>query len=109
MAFKLSNRSLAKMEGVDDSLVAVVNRAIELTKVDFGVIYGLRTVEEQKKLVAAGKSQPMKSKRLEGRAVEVMAEADGKGGWELKIYGDLCGASQSAGKELGGASKWGAA
>ena len=50
MSFKLSNRSLAKMEGVDESLVAVVKRAIELTKVDFGVIYGLRTVEEQKKL-----------------------------------------------------------
>ena len=46
MSFKLSNRSLATMEGVDESLVAVVKRAIELTKVDFGVIYGLRTVEE---------------------------------------------------------------
>ena len=93
MAFKLSNRSLAKMEGVDESLVAVVKRAIELTKVDFGVIYGLRTVEEQEKLVAAGKSQTMKSKHLEGRAVDLMAYVDGKGVWELNVYDDLCDAN----------------
>ena len=77
MAFKLSNRSLAKMEGVDESLVAVVKRAIELTKVDFGVIYGLRSVEEQEKLVAAGKSQTMKSKHLEGRAGDLRADVVG--------------------------------
>ena len=47
MSFKLSNRSLSKMDGVDENLVAVVKRAIELTKVDFGVIYGMHIVEEQ--------------------------------------------------------------
>jgi len=109
MAFKLSNRSLAKMEGVDESLVSVVKRAIELTKVDFGVIYGLRTVEEQEKLVAAGKSQTMKSKHLEGRAVDLMAYVDGKGVWELNVYDDLCDAMKEAAKELGVAIKWGAA
>ncbi len=45
MSFKLSQRSLNKMRGVEDDLVNVVKRAIELTKIDFGVIYGLRTVE----------------------------------------------------------------
>jgi uncharacterized protein YcbK (DUF882 family) len=78
MGFKLGKRSLEKLEGVDASLVAVVKRAIELTKIDFGVIYGLRTVEEQEKLFAAGKSQTMKSKHLEGRAVDLMAYVDGK-------------------------------
>jgi peptidoglycan L-alanyl-D-glutamate endopeptidase CwlK len=79
MSYKLSQRSLGKLEGVDANLVAVVKRAIELTKVDFGVVYGMRTVEEQEKLVAAGKSQTMKSKHLEGRAVDLMAYVDGKG------------------------------
>ena len=54
MAFKLSNRSKGKLEGVHPDMVAVVERAIELTKVDFGVTYGVRTVEEQEKLVASG-------------------------------------------------------
>ena len=64
MAFNLSNRSKKKLEGVHPDMVAVVERAIEITKVDFGVTYGVRTVEEQEKLVASGRSQTMKSKHL---------------------------------------------
>ena len=109
MSFKLSTRSLDKMEGVDENLVAVVKRAIELTKVDFGVIYGMRTLEEQEKLVAAGKSQTMKSNHLVGRAVDLMAYVDGKGVWELNVYDDLCDAMKEAAEELGTPIKWGAA
>ena len=97
------------MEGVDENLVAVVKRAIELTKVDFGVIYGMRTLEEQEKLVAAGKSQTMKSNHLVGRAVDLMAYVDGKGVWELNVYDDLCDAMKAAAEELGTPIKWGAA
>ena len=64
MAFKLSQRSFQKLVGVHPYLSSVVKDAIELTKIDFGVIYGVRTVEEQEKLVAAGRSQTMKSKHL---------------------------------------------
>ena len=64
MGFRLGNRSKQKLEGVHPDMVAVVERAIELTKVDFGVTYGVRTVEEQEKLVASGRSQTMKSKHL---------------------------------------------
>jgi len=109
MSFKLSQRSLDKMEGVDADLVAVTKRAIELTKIDFGVIYGMRTIQEQEKLVAAGKSQTMKSKHLVGRAVDLMAYVDGKGCWELNVYDDLCDAMKEAAKELSVAIKWGAA
>ena len=97
------------MEGVDENLVAVVKRAIELTKVDFGVIYGMRTLEEQEKLVAAGKSQTMKSNHLVGKAVDLMAYVDGKGFWELNVYDDLCDAMKAAAEELGTPIKWGAA
>ena len=109
MSFKLSTRSLGKLEGVDSTLIDVVERAIELTKVDFGVIYGMRTLEEQEKLVAAGKSQTMKSNHLVGRAVDLMAYVDGKGVWELNVYDDLCDAMKEAAEELGTPIKWGAA
>ena len=109
MAFKLSKRSLNKLEGVDENLIAVVKRAIELTKIDFGVTFGMRTVEEQEALVAAGRSQTMKSKHLEGRAVDLMAYVDNKGCWELNVYDDLCDAMADAAEELGIAIKWGAA
>ena len=57
--FKLSSKSLGKLEGVNPLMVNTVKRAIELTKVDFGVIYGVRSLETQKKLYAAGRSQTM--------------------------------------------------
>ena len=47
MAFKLSQRSLDRMEGVDERMIAVVKYAITETKVDFGVICGLRTYEKK--------------------------------------------------------------
>ena len=109
MSFKLSTKSHAKLNGVDASLVAVTKRAIELTKIDFGVIYGMRTLEEQEKLFAAGKSQTMKSKHLVGRAVDLMAYVDGAASWELNVYDDLCDAMKEAAIEIGVAVKWGAA
>ncbi len=44
--FKLSERSLKSLEGVDPRLVKIVKRAIELTEQDFIVIEGLRTREQ---------------------------------------------------------------
>ena len=41
MPNKLSIRSLKNLEGVDPRLAGVVKRAIEITKVDFGVTEGL--------------------------------------------------------------------
>tara|TARA_R100001377_G_scaffold7411_1_gene3937 strand:+ start:48 stop:500 length:453 start_codon:yes stop_codon:yes gene_type:complete len=109
MSFSLSSRSLAKLEGVDETLVEVVKKAIEKTKIDFGVTFGMRTVEEQTALVAAGRSQTMKSKHLDGRAVDLMAYVDGKGCWELNVYDDLCDAMKDAAEELDISVKWGAA
>ena len=80
--FELSERSLSKLEGVNQNLVLVVKEAITLTKVDFGVICGLRTQEEQEALVAKGASQTMKSKHLEGNAVDLMAYIGGRASWE---------------------------
>ena len=52
MSYKLGKNSLAKLEGVDERMVAVVKYAINVTKQDFSVICGLRTIEDQRKLVA---------------------------------------------------------
>ena len=62
--YKLSGRSLNKLEGVHPTMVDTVKRAIELSKVDFGVIYGVRSLAEQKRLYEAKRSQTMKSKHL---------------------------------------------
>ena len=101
MGYKLSNRSLGKLEGVDERLVEVVKKAIEYTEIDFGVIQGLRTQAEQEALVAKGASQTMKSKHLEGRAVDLMAYVDGRGCWELNVYDEIADAMKKAAQECG--------
>ena len=108
MAFKLSKRSLAKLEGVDDRMVRVVKTAITVSKIDFGVIQGLRTIEEQKELVAKGASQTMKSKHLDGLAVDVMAYIGSRGSWELKLYDDIADAFKIAAEEEDVVPRWGA-
>ena len=107
--FKLSRRSLDRLEGVDERLVSVVKMAITLTKTDFGVIQGMRTIEQQKELVAKGASQTMKSKHLDGLAVDLMAYINGRGSWELNLYDDLADAMGEAAGIVGCCIRWGAA
>lgn len=109
MAFKLSKRSLARLEGVDERMVRVVQTAITLSSVDFGVIQGLRTIEEQRQLVAKGASQTMKSKHLDGLAVDVMAYIGSRGSWEMSLYDNIADAFKLAAIEEDVAIRWGAA
>ena len=109
MTFKLSERSLIKLEPVKPELFDVVMEAIEITKVDFGVICGLRTEDEQRKLVASGASQTMKSKHLTGDAVDLMAYIGSRGTWELNMYDDVAEAMREAAQNQGVRIRWGAA
>jgi peptidoglycan LD-endopeptidase CwlK len=109
MAFRLSNRSRKNLEGVDERLVAVVEYAIEVTRVDFGVIEGVRTVQRQRELVASGASQTMNSKHINGKAVDLMAYIGNRASWELSLYDDIADAVKLASIEVGVPIRWGAA
>jgi peptidoglycan L-alanyl-D-glutamate endopeptidase CwlK len=82
--------------------------------VDFGITCGLRTIEQQKRLVETGRSQTMNSKRIPqgdeySHAVDVLAYVDGDVCWELNVYDEICDAMAAAAKEVGTSIKWGAA
>lgn len=109
MAFKLSQRSLDRLEGVKPELVDVVKRAIELTTIDFGVTEGLRTEERQKELVAKGASQTMKSKHLTGDAVDLVAYLGSQVEWGIACYDEIADAMKQAAQEKGVGLVWGAA
>tara|TARA_A100001011_G_scaffold280197_1_gene290179 strand:+ start:295 stop:747 length:453 start_codon:yes stop_codon:yes gene_type:complete len=109
MAFKLSKRSLSRLEGVNPKLVTVVTTAITMSKIDFGVICGLRTIEEQRELVAKGASQTMKSKHIDGNAVDLMAYVGSRGSWEMNLYDDIADAMKIAADEHDIQIRWGAA
>ena len=107
--YKLSQRSLDRMDGIDERLQAVVRHAITATKTDFGVICGMRTLEEQRALVEKGASQTMKSKHLDGHAVDLMAYIGSRGSWELNLYDDIADAMAEAAREIDVPIRWGAA
>lgn len=110
MGYKLGKRSLEKLKGVDERMVEIVHEAISISKQDFSVICGLRTKQEQEALVAKGASQTMKSKHLEGLAVDLMAYVAGSGGrWELNLYDEIADAMAEAAVKVGTPLRWGAA
>ena len=114
MAFKLSGRSLGKLEGVHPVLVDTVKRAIEVSSVDFGVIYGVRSLAEQKRLYEAKRSQTMKSKHLVqedgySHAVDLMAYDGSNPSWDIVMYDDIADAMKAAAIETGAKICWGAA
>jgi len=109
MSFKLSSRSTGRLGGIEPDLIEVVKAAIELTKVDFGVTCGMRTVQEQEALVASGASQTMNSKHITGHAVDLVAYVGSDITWALNMYDDLADAMAEAAREVDVPIRWGAA
>lgn len=105
----LSQKSLGRLDGVKEGLHSVVCKAIKVSKVDFGVICGMRTHEEQKALYDKGASQTMNSKHLTGDAVDLMAYLNGRASWEISFYDDIADAMKEAAIQEGVSIKWGAA
>ena len=108
MGYVLGKRSLKKLGTVDDRLQRIVYHAISITKQDFSVICGIRTVSEQRRLVASGASQTKKSKHLDGLAVDLMAYDNG-GRWELNLYDEIADAMADGASYEKVNLRWGAA
>lgn len=119
MGYKLSKKSLDKLEGVHPKMVAVVKRAIELSKQDFLVLEGVRTPARQKELYAQGRTKPgqkvtwtltsnhfVNPKTGFGHAVDLVPYPVD---WEtLSKFDEVSKAMFAAAKELGTPIRWGA-
>lgn len=131
MAFNLSQKSLDKMNGVDERLQRVVKRAIQLTKQDFMVLEGVRTREQcminygkgrtAAQCVAKGVpaqyanpnaakvtwlNDPFASKHVSGKAVDLVPYPVD---WnDLKKFDAIAQAMLQAAKELNIPIRWGA-
>ena len=107
MSFSLSNRSKQNLKGVHPDLQAVVYRAIKISPIDFAVTEGVRSVEKQKLLFDSGASQTMRSRHLDGHAVDLAAWAGGEVRWDWTLYDILNVAMKQAAAELGVPLEWG--
>lgn len=118
MSFALGARSVARLAGVHPVLVRVVQAAIGMSKIDFTVVEGVRTPEQQKAYYLKGKSKTMKSRHLTGHAVDLMpyGDLDGDGdfdqldkdiAWEKQHFFPINDAMQAAAAHLGVPLTWG--
>lgn len=111
--YKFSQSSLDNRAGVDYRLIEISDRAIQLTRVDFGIpgTGGLRTAQQQHDLFKMGKSNADgfsdKSYHQTGRALDVYAFVDGKASWEKEHLAMVATAMLQAANELGYPLEWG--
>lgn len=110
--YKLGDKSRAKLVGVHPDLVKVVEKAIEITSVDFIVTEGIRDVVRQRKLVDAGASRTMLSRHIPGsdgygHAVDLAAWVDNQVDWSWPLYDKIAIAMKDAASYLKIPLEWG--
>lgn len=110
--FKLSRASHNELACVHPDLVRVVERAIELSTVDFAVHDGIRSVEEQRVYVARGVSKTMASRHLKGQdgyghAVDLVPYVNGKLRWEWPPIYEIALAMRASAEECKVPIRWG--
>jgi len=85
-----SSRSKEKLSTCETDLQKIFNKAIELSRIDFGISAGHRSLEKQKQYYDEGKSK-VDGIRVKGKhnyspskAVDIYAYVAGKAVWETK-------------------------
>lgn len=106
--FFLSQKSLDNLKGIHSDLVIVVKNAIKITKVDFMVGEGLRSLARQNHLVKQGKSKTMNSRHITGHAVDLWAVVGGKISWDWQYYDDIASAMRQSANVCQVPIVWGA-
>lgn len=109
MGFALDGISLKHLGGVHPDLVRVVQKCAADVPLPFtfGVSEGLRTLQQQKIDVAAGKSQTMNSRHLDGHAVDLVVLVQGKMSWAWPSYYTLADAMRTAAMDGRVPLEWG--
>ena len=107
---KLNAYSIAKLKGVHPDLVRVVLRCAADWKdagTGFIVTCGLRTLAEQKVLVAKGASKTLRSRHLTGHAADLACTIKGQVRWDWPLYDRLAKAMNAAAKAEKVTVEWG--
>ena len=110
--YTLGPRSKMRLNGVHPDLVKVVERAIQITTVDFTVLEGVRDPLRQRTLVDSGASQTMNGRHIPGadgyaKAVDLGAWVDDQIDWSWPLYHKIAAAMKEAAKQVGVPIEWG--
>ncbi len=111
MGFQLDPHSLKNLGGVHPDLVRVVEdcAANGVMPFTFGINEGLRTLQQQKLDVAAGRSQTQNSRHLDGHAVDLVVLINQKISWAWPPYYQLAEQMKASAVRCSVPLEWGAA
>lgn len=113
MVWVFSKSSLKRREGVNEALIAISDRALRISPVDFGIPEhgGLRTAEEQYLLCLNEKSKcdgfDTLSLHQSGEALDFYAYVAGRASWQHHHLTQVAAALMEAAMELNYRIKWG--
>lgn len=111
--YRLSQRSIDRLKGVDENLTKLVVLAISRSPVDFGIAYlgGFRTAEEQAELYKEGVTKCDGKIRISehqrGRAVDLIPMSIGKAVQTKEMACIVAGTMFACASELGIKIRWG--
>lgn len=107
--YRLSQRSLGILKGVDSKLAELFTTAIIDSPHDFTIYHGLRTQEEQNEMLRTGASQVKHSKHQDGLAIDLfIIGSDGKPDWNnIQAYKDVSDHVKECSRRLNIPIKWG--
>jgi peptidoglycan L-alanyl-D-glutamate endopeptidase CwlK len=108
--WKFGSRSRKELATCHGDLQKLMATALLYSSVDFGVTEGWRTMDDQRRYVAEGKSWTLESAHTfdPSLAVDIIAySADGHGTWDAEHYTIVANAVERAAIELGVPYIWG--
>lgn len=114
--YSFGARSKAHYDTLDERLQRVLSRALGYGCMDFSIIDGVRTIEDQRRYVAEGKSRTMNSRHLPNdkgvsEAVDVLPYPHAVNGVDVwqdsQRFAVLAGLIMSAACEEGVKIRWG--
>lgn len=111
--YSFGKRSKGNISYVHPDMQRVLLRAIQLSDVDFGVQFPVRTKKEQSDMLDTGASMTLNSRHLMRsrdeyvHAVDVFAWVDGKVSWDMGLYKKIAKAMFRAAIETDVQIEWG--
>lgn len=113
--YELSKSSKEKLETCDKRLIFIVLSAIKISKIDFGVSCGHRSIEEQQRLFKEDKNKSrvdgIKTKGKHNfspsKAVDLFAYVDGAISYEIADLSYIAGIIDAVANQLGYKVRWG--
>lgn len=86
MHYAFGKKSKSLIRGLHPDLVMVAERAISISKIDFSVVEGMRTLARQNELFKTGASKTMDSRHLTGHAIDVAPYVGGSIRWDWPLF-----------------------